>query len=399
LTSLTVTLYLIAWVIYYIHASTESEFSLPCNPNQVFKINMILLDQFIGWIGYIPLITSYLHWRFWQVGSERFKEIVSLDIPYHESCKLDVYHPAKKPNGQMARIIIFIYGGSWGSGSKLLYSTLANTLRELGYVVVVPDYRKYPEVKIDAIYQDIREAIKWTHQHASEINGDPEMIFVMGHSAGAQLTAQVVLSDIIEQVKYDESIQSKSTPPRVSEKHDPAMKKLEERHMILSKERSHDFLPLVEGILLFSGVYDIASHLIHETSRGVEKISAMSRVMGSSQEGYIANSPIHLIEKHARLFADSEDLLDLWPRILLLHGQKDTTVGMDQSANMFNTLGKLFPVERRQEVDVRMRLYKRMGHAEPVIALMSNIFSKKTEQTLLLRDIQEFIDIPQYIDE
>lgn len=93
----------------------------------------------------------------------------------------------------------------------------------------------------------------------------------------------------------------------------------------------------------------------------------MSRVMGSSHGGYIANSPLHLIEKNEKLFSDSDDLLDLWPRILLLHGQKDTAVGMDQSANMFNTLGKLFPTERRQELDVRMRLYKRMGHGEPVL--------------------------------
>lgn len=93
----------------------------------------------------------------------------------------------------------------------------------------------------------------------------------------------------------------------------------------------------------------------------------MARAMGLNHEGYKANSPIRLIENNANLFSDSEDLLDLWPRILFLHGQKDTTVGMDQSANMFNTIGKLFPSERRQEVDVRMRLYKRMGHGEPVL--------------------------------
>ena len=48
----------------------------------------------------------------------------------------------------------------------------------------------------------------------------------------------------------------------------------------------------------------------------------MARAMGSTQEGYITNSPLHLIERNAPLFADSDDLLDLWPRILLLHGQK-----------------------------------------------------------------------------
>jgi acetyl esterase/lipase len=45
--------------------------------------------------------------------------------------------------------------------------------------VVVPDYRKYPEVKIDGIYEDVREAIKWVYAHAEQINGDPDMIYMM----------------------------------------------------------------------------------------------------------------------------------------------------------------------------------------------------------------------------
>ncbi|KAI9355233.1 Alpha/Beta hydrolase protein [Pilaira anomala] len=372
-------------------AQTDAEFNLPYNPTRIIKINIAIFEIIFGWFTYLPMIVSYLYWRYWKVGAERFKEIVSVDIPYCKSSKLDVYHPTKKSNGESSPIIIFIYGGSWSSGTKLIYTTLANTLRELGYVVVVPDYRKYPEVKIDGMYEDIRDAIKWTHRHASEINGDPELIFVMGHSAGAQLAAQVVLSDIIEQVKYHESNQYAQSPPFVSKKHDPSMKEIQNNN----NNKPRDFLPLVEGLLLFSGVYDIASHLIHETSRGVEKVSAMSRAMGSSTEGYKKNSPLHLIEKHESLFATSDDLLDLWPRILLLHGQKDTTVGMDQSASMFNTLGKLFSMERRQELDVRMRLYKRMAHGEPVTSLMSNMFTKKSEKNLLLKDIQEFIDLPQ----
>lgn len=105
--------------------------------------------------------------------------IISLDIPYHNNSNLDVYHPEKRKNGELSRIIIFVYGGGWGSGSKMIYATLANTLRELGYVVVVPDYRKYPEVKIESMYQDIRESIKWTHKNANGINGDSEQIYLM----------------------------------------------------------------------------------------------------------------------------------------------------------------------------------------------------------------------------
>ncbi|KAI8059715.1 Alpha/Beta hydrolase protein [Thamnidium elegans] len=394
LTFAIVSLYSIAWIAYYFMAQTDAEFNLPYNPTRVIKINIAIFEIIFGWFTYMPMIVSYLYWRYWKMGTDGFKQIVSFDIPYHGSSKLDVYHPPKKSNGELSPIIVFIYGGSWSSGSKLIYTTLANTLRELGYVVVVPDYRKYPQVKIDGIYEDIREAIKWTHKHASDINGDPELIFVMGHSAGAQLAAQVVLSDIIEQVKYNDSMHYIQSPPFVSKKHDPSMKNTK-NHMIDHKNKPRDFLPLVEGLLLFSGVYDIASHYIHETSRGVEKVSAMARAMGSTTEGYIKNSPLHLIEKNEKLFATSDDLLDLWPRILLLHGQKDTTVGMDQSASMFNTLGKLFSLERRQELDVRMRLYKRMAHGEPVTSLMSNMFAKKSEKNLLLKDIQEFIDLPQ----
>ncbi|GAN03393.1 carboxylesterase [Mucor ambiguus] len=393
-----VSLYLCAWLMYYIHAKDDVGLSLPFSPSRVLKVNMVLFSHFTGWIGYLPLIVSYLHWRYWKLGAECFKQIVSLDIPYYNNTKLDVYHPDKKQNGSLSRIIVFVYGGGWQSGSKMIYSTLANTLRELGYVVVVPDYRKYPEVKIDGIYEDIREAIKWTHKHAIEFNGDPEQIYLLGHSAGAHLVSQVVLSDIISQVKYDENLTANSSPPsspHVSEKHDPAKKTMviNNSDNNNNNNKPHDFLPLVEGLLLFAGVYDIAAHLTHETSRGVEELSAMTRVMGYSQEGYKANSPVRLIERHADLFSDSEDLLDLWPRILFLHGQKDATVGMDQSANMFNTIGKLFPSERRQEVDVRMRLYRRMGHGEPVLALMSNLFSNNTDQKSIIRDIQEFIDI------
>ncbi|KAI8884751.1 alpha/beta-hydrolase, partial [Backusella circina FSU 941] len=304
------------------------------------------------------IIVSYLYWRYWKMGSGRFKKSVRVDIQYSNestNCKLDVYLPNKKITS--APIIVFIYGGSWSSGSKLMYTTCANTLRDLGYVVVVPDYRKYPE----------------------------------GHSAGAHLATQVVLSDVIEKVKYQENLMSGGSSPQMGIKHDPAEIKLGNEELTC---KIQDFLPQVEGLLLFSGVYDIQSHLIHETNRGVEEISAMARAMGSCDEGYKINSPIFLMKENASLLGKSEELLDLWPRVLIVHGQKDTTVGMEQSSNMFNTIGKLLPVEHRKEVDVRMRLHKRMGHGEPVIDLMYNPFANKTLQKLLLRDIQEFIDLP-----
>lgn len=61
----------------------------------------------------------------------------------------------------------------------MLYRTFANSLRELGYVVIVPDYQKYPRVKVDGMYKDIRETIKWVYNHANEIRGDPDLIYML----------------------------------------------------------------------------------------------------------------------------------------------------------------------------------------------------------------------------
>ncbi|CAO3676316.1 unnamed protein product [Rhizopus stolonifer] len=374
-----------AWITYYLYAQTDAGFNMPYNPSKVMKINLILFGQIWGWVTCVPMLVSYLHWRYWKVGSKKFKEIVSVNIQYSPTSYLDVYHPVKKR--ESSPIILFIYGGSWSSGSKLIYTTFANTLRELGYIIVVPDYQKYPTVKVEGMYKDIKDAMRWVYKHADELHGDPDMIYMLGHSAGAHLVSQVVLSDVIDKAEYQESVQMASS---MNGKHAPAMS---ERHI-----DPLEFLPQIEGLLLFSGVYDIRNHLLFETARGVDKISAMARAMGSTEEGYRINSPLDLIEQNESLIANSEDILDLWPRILLLHGQKDNVVSMNQSANMFNALGKVLPTEHRDEVDVRMRLYKRMNHGEPVTALMPDLFSRESLQKSLIRDIKEFIDVPSFED-
>ena len=81
--------------------------------------------------------------------------------------------------------IIFFYGGSWNAGSKSTYPFVAATLARLGNVVVVPDYRLYPQVRFPTFLQDCARAVAWTQQHLAELHGDPHRVFVMGHSAGA----------------------------------------------------------------------------------------------------------------------------------------------------------------------------------------------------------------------
>ncbi len=104
--------------------------------------------------------------------------------------KLDIYRPA---GVGFAPVVVFLYGGGWNSGDKAMYPFVAATLARQGNVVVVPDYRLYPEVRFPAFLQDCAKAVAWTQVHLHEIGGDPQRVFLMGHSAGAYNAAMLAL--------------------------------------------------------------------------------------------------------------------------------------------------------------------------------------------------------------
>lgn len=110
---------------------------------------------------------------------------VHKDIAYgsDKSQKLDVYVPdSKRPSGC---VVLFFYGGSWQTGSKDDYLFAGEAFSSLGCVTVLAEYRRYPEVKYPIFLQDSAKAMAWTHAHIGEYGGDPNNIFVAGHSAGA----------------------------------------------------------------------------------------------------------------------------------------------------------------------------------------------------------------------
>jgi acetyl esterase/lipase len=81
--------------------------------------------------------------------------------------------------------VVFLYGGSWDSGDKGMYRFVALPLARRGAVVLVPDYRLYPQVRFPAFLDDCAAAVAWALAHAAELGADPRAVFVVGHSAGA----------------------------------------------------------------------------------------------------------------------------------------------------------------------------------------------------------------------
>lgn len=120
------------------------------------------------------------------------------DIPYAvfegveaQRLSLDVYAPESEGPHP---VIVFIHGGGWSQGDKGNASVgwrKADYFTKQGHVYVSINYRLVPEGVHPVNVQDVARAIAWVHDHSREYRGDPDRIFVMGHSAGAHLAALV----------------------------------------------------------------------------------------------------------------------------------------------------------------------------------------------------------------
>jgi acetyl esterase/lipase len=103
---------------------------------------------------------------------------------------LDVCRPK---SATAAPVIVFFYGGGWRSGSKRTYRYVAKALARRGYVAVLPDYRIYPQARYPDFLDDGAQAVRWVKDNVKRFGGDPQKIFLMGHSAGAHIAAMLAI--------------------------------------------------------------------------------------------------------------------------------------------------------------------------------------------------------------
>jgi len=115
-----------------------------------------------------------------------------LDIPYGPNphqC-LDLFVP-DDPEG--APLVLFIHGGAWTGGNKSMYGFLGNFFARQGYVTVIANYRLTDNspgrVTHPGHITDVARAFAWTYFNIADYGGDPEKIFISGHSAGGHLVS------------------------------------------------------------------------------------------------------------------------------------------------------------------------------------------------------------------
>jgi len=107
--------------------------------------------------------------------------------------KLDIFR-TDKPN---APIFIFLHGGSWRRGTAATYSAPAEMFMHAGAHYVAPDFSWVQDQGGDLIpiADQICRSIAWVYRNATSFGGDPERIYVGGHSSGAHMTGVALTTD------------------------------------------------------------------------------------------------------------------------------------------------------------------------------------------------------------
>jgi len=106
--------------------------------------------------------------------------------------QLNVFAPKGAKN---LPVLIFIHGGSWNSGNKEIYDFLGSRMARKSVVTVIIDYPLAPANQIQSMELAAVQSVIWTRNHIENYGGDPEKLFISGHSAGGHLAALVAIKE------------------------------------------------------------------------------------------------------------------------------------------------------------------------------------------------------------
>ncbi len=144
---------------------------------------------------HVPNYQDYLD-RWEKQSRETEKALpVFKDIPYGDwpRERLDIY-PATTPG---AKTLVFVHGGYWQMLDKALFHFLAGSFRAKGITTVFLTYPLAPAFSMNQMVSSCRKAVQWLAHHVSDYGGDPDHLYVAGHSAGGHLAAMLVATDWI----------------------------------------------------------------------------------------------------------------------------------------------------------------------------------------------------------
>ncbi len=248
--------------------------------------------------------------------------------------QMDIYFPDK---GGPWPVVFYIHGGGWSTGDKIEAGGLAQWLNPLGYVVVSVNYRMYPTFYFPAYIEDPKCGVRFLRAHAAEYNLNPNRFAAWGASAGGHLAALLGTAD-------------KSAGWDVGEYPDQSSR--------------------VQAVVDMAGPSDLAAGF---EQTGLEAVILLG--FDTVPDGKSKASPI--------TYVSADD-----PPFLILHGDKDGLVPVEQGQAIYDALMKA-------GVPATLVIVKNGGHNITAVEAGPISPTKEEIDQILLDFLQKTLQIKQ----
>lgn len=256
------------------------------------------------------------------------------DIPYVNRAGVELCLDLNIPDEVTAPVpvVIRIPGGGWRNCEK--ENDMLNFLADDGIAVVSINYRVSTVATAPANVHDCKAAVSWVRTQAGKYGIDPDRIGIFGSSAGGHLASLVGLTAGNGQLESETGMPL--TPGTA-----------------------------VRAVCVFCGPSDLVRLTIPEIK------SAFAVLSGVTQQ-YLGG-PIEERLELARLVSPLTHVTKDAPPMLLMHGDADITVPIEESIILHEAL-------KKAGADAELRIVKGAAHSIPIDQVRDDVvaFFKRT---------------------
>lgn len=261
---------------------------------------------------------------------------------------------SEAPTQQRYPVVVFFTGGAWIIGYKAWGAFMGKVLSSCGIVVVMPDYRNFPQGIVPDMVEDVSMAMQWVFDNIHHFGGDPNNVTMMGQSAGAHITMCALLEQVEKKEAQLQSEAMGSPSPTFSTSSRLSQSSISSVTSSLLLPPTWE-LKQIRSYIGISGPYNMESSLATFHRHGFDK-NVVERIMDHRLAYY---SP-ELRLKAKRQQPNAREVLRDVPPMFLFHGTADKTVDWQSSqrlADVLETCG----------VPVKTTYFQGKTHTDPII--------------------------------